>query len=502
MSGLTTGESSRRRRFPASFLWGASTSAYQSEGAVREDGRGISIWDTFSHTPGKVQGGDTGDVACDAYHRVEEDVRLLRELGVGAYRFSIAWPRIQPDGCGRVNQAGLDYYRRLVEALLAAGIRPVATVYHWELPQALEDQGGWAVRETAERFGEYAQLLADAIGDRINMWITINEPLQSAHQGYRIGSHAPGRADLASAAAATHHLLLGHGLAMQALRAGSSSPVGIALDPNPIRPFGEGAEEIAARLDAEHNRMYLDPVLHGGYPALARAEMLPPEELIRDGDLEVIGAPLDFLGINYYRTHYVRLGDWTDLRLGESPVPGHPGLVNYLPPELPRTIMDWLVEPSGLFDVLMSISAQAPALPLYITENGYAAEDYVDPGGEVNDFERIDYLLAHLEAALRAIRAGANVTGYFHWSLMDNFEWAWGYRRRFGLYFVDFGTQRRLAKRSAAFYSRIARTGELPAREDVLRPADWAPTSMRAPAMPQSEPLLGVDGRASPTRVG
>jgi beta-glucosidase len=503
MSGLTTGESTRR--FPAGFLWGASTSAYQTEGAVKEDGRGPSIWDTFSHTPGKVQAGDTGDIACDSYHRMEEDLRLLGELGVGAYRFSISWPRVQPDGQGRINQAGLDYYRRLVEALQANGIKPVATVYHWELPQALEDEGGWAVRATAERFAEYAQCVADALGDRIAMWITLNEPLQSVHQGYRVGSHAPGRRDLASAAAATHHLLLAHGLAMQALRSASRAPVGIALDPNPIRPFGDGAQEAAARLDAEHNRMYLDPVLDGGYPALARAEMLPPDAAIENGDMATIGAPLDFLGVNYYRTQYVRLGDWADLRLGETPVPGHPGLVSYLPPDLPRTIMDWPIEPDGLYDVLVRIGAQAPGLPLYITENGYAAEDYINPDGEVNDFERIDYLLGHLDAAWRAIASGVRLAGYFHWSLMDNFEWAWGYRRRFGLYYVDFGTQRRVPKRSATFYAKVARTGVLPTRAEVLRPTDWAPspsTAMASRLESAAPVLLDVDGRPAPTRVG
>jgi beta-glucosidase len=492
MSGLTTGESSGPCRFPANFVWGASTSAYQTEGAVREDGRGRSIWDAFSHTPGKVQGGDTGDIACDSYHRTQDDLRLLGELGVGAYRFSIAWPRVQPIGSGKVNQAGLDYYRRLVHGLLEAGIMPMATIYHWELPQALEDRGGWAVRETAERFAEYAHLLAQQLGDQIRMWITLNEPLQSAHQGYRVGSHAPGRADLPSAAAATHHLLLGHGLAMQAVRAArpGMATVGIALDPNPIRAFGEGAREAAAVLDAESNRMYLDPVLHGVYPAQARPELLPCDVLIGDGDMAVIGAPLDFLGINYYRTHYVRLGDWSDLRAGESPVPGHPGLVNYLPPDLPRTIMDWLVEPSGLYEILMGVSAQAPQLPLYITENGYAAEDYVNPEGVINDFERIEYLHGHLDAAWCAIQDGVKLAGYFHWSLMDNFEWSWGYRRRFGLYFVDFGTQRRLPKRSAAFYAKVARTGELPARDEVLGPADWTPRSSRSPAVPIAAPAV------------
>jgi beta-glucosidase len=497
MNGLTASESSEARRFAPDFLWGASTSSYQTEGAVNEDGRGRSIWDAFSHTPGSVQGGDTGDVACDSYHRMTQDLELLKELGVGAYRFSIAWPRVQPSGSGPINQPGLDYYRRLVETLLEAGIVPVATIYHWELPQALEDRGGWAERDTAVRFALYAGLLAEVFGDQVGMWITLNEPLQSAHQGYRIGTHAPGRADDRLAAAATHHLLLGHGLAMQAVRAASSAPVGIALDPNPIRSADEASEAAASRLDAEHNRMYLDPILHGSYPAQARPELRPPDELIGDRDLDVINGAIDFLGINYYRTHYVRLGDWSDLRLGESPVPGHPGLVNYFPPELPQSIMGWLIEPDGLYDVLMRINAQAPGLRLYITENGYAGEDYVNPEGEVNDFERVDYLHGHLDAAWRAIRDGANLAGYFHWSLMDNFEWTWGYQRRFGLYFVDFGTQRRLAKRSASFYAAVVRSGELPARSDVITGRDWAPRSWRSASPAWWEtPLVATDGAA------
>jgi beta-glucosidase len=477
MNGLTGSESSQGRQFPAGFLWGASTSSYQIEGAVSEDGRGRSIWDVFCQAPGHVRAGDTGSIACDSYHRMDEDVRLLRELGASAYRFSIAWPRVQADGSGAVNQRGLDYYRRLVHELRGAGIVPAATVYHWELPQALEDIGGWASRDTALRFAEYASVLAQALGDAVGMWITLNEPLQSVHQGYRTGTHAPGRRDPVAAAAATHHLMLGHGLAMQAIRGalGDGARVGLAVDPNPIRPAAEGAETAAILLDAEQNRMYLEPVLRGRYPSEARAQLLPPDALIEADDMSVIGAPLDFLGVNYYRTHYVRLGDWSDLRLGESPVPGHPGVVNYHPPGLPRTIMGWIVEPDGLYDVLMRLRADAPDLPLYITENGYAAEDYVNPEGEINDFERVDYLHRHLDAAWRAIHDGVKLAGYFHWSLMDNFEWAWGYQRRFGLYFVDFGTQRRLPKRSARFYAEVARSGRLPAIDAVLTARDYSP---------------------------
>jgi len=463
MNGTSGDGAPDPRRFPPGFLWGASTSAYQIEGAVDDDGRGRSVWDTFSHTPGKVHNGDTGDIACDSYHRLEDDLAMLGELGVGAYRFSIAWPRVQPSGHGRVNQPGLDYYRALVDGLLGRGIVPVATVYHWELPQELEDAGGWAVRDTAARFAEYAELLAGALGDQVGMWITMNEPQQVAHQGYRVGTHAPGKTDLGLAAATTHHLLLGHGLAMEAMRGvlPGRIPVGIALDVHPIRAAGEDAVGVAEILDAETNRIFLDPVLHGRYPAAARPEFLPAPALIEPGDMRTICAPIDFLGLNYYCPHYVRVGDWDDLRAGETPLAGHPGVVNLVPPELPRTVMGWIIEPEGLYDTLRALDREAPRLPVYITENGCAADDYVTPEGDVNDLERIAYLEGHLDAAWRAIQDGVNLSGYFHWSLMDNFEWARGYQRRFGLYYVDFGTQRRLPKRSAAVYAQIARTNAL-----------------------------------------
>jgi beta-glucosidase len=369
-----------------------------------------------------------------------------------------------------VNQRGLDYYRSLIDGLLARGIAPAATVYHWELPQELEDQGGWARRDTAHRFAEYAQLLAEALGDQVAMWITLNEPQQSAHQGYRVGTHAPGKTDFALAAAATHHLLLGHGLAMAAMRGvlPGRIPIGISLDVHPIRAAGDDALEAAAVVDAETNRIFLEPVLHGTYPAAARAELLPQRRLIEPSDMRAICAPIDFLGLNYYSPHYVRLGDWNDLRVGESPLPGHPGVVNYLPPDVPQTVMGWLVEPDGLYDTLRALDREAPRLPIYITENGCAADDYITPDGDVNDLERIAYLEGHLDAAWRAIQDGVLLRGYFHWSLMDNFEWARGYQRRFGLYFVDFGTQRRVPKRSATVYGRIARTNSLSAADDAV----------------------------------
>src|SRR6266550_1988283 len=372
-----------------------------TELAASADGAGPSVWDTFSHTPGKVRGGDTGDIACDSYHRYREDVGLLASLGLSSYRFSISWPRVQPGGRGAVNQRGLDYYRGLLDELAGHGIAATATLYHWDLPQELQDEGGWANRDTAERFGEYAALTADALSDRVARWITLNEPQVVSTNGYRNGDHAPG--------------------------------------------------------------------LHGRYPENAPPALLPPATLIADGDLDLIKAPLDFLGVNYYSPIFLRAGDPGDLRRNENPARCQlPGVVEYLPPDLERTPMGWLVDPSGLHQILVEVSSQAPGLPLYVTENGCAAEDYVNPDGEVNDLERVRYLHMHLEAAARAIKDGSNLAGYFVWSLLDNFEWGWGYQKRFGIVFVDFGTQRRIPKASAAFYANVVRANAIP-----LLPANW-----------------------------
>jgi beta-glucosidase len=471
------------RRFPDSFVWGTGTSSYQIEGAVEADGRARSIWDVFAHAPGSIFHGDTGDLACDSYNRLDEDVRLLSELGVGAYRFSVSWPRVLPTGSGAVNQAGLDYYRRVVERLTESGITPVATVYHWDLPQTLEELGGWAVRDTAGRLGELAQILGQALGDLIGMWVTINEPLQIVHQGYRVGTHAPGRRDPALAAAASHHILLGHAYTLQALRASvpAGVPIGPTMDPQPYEALDADSAAVADALDAEQNRIYIDPILKGEYPAALSPEARPADELIMDGDLELISAPIDFFGLNYYRPHYVRRGDWSDMRLGESRVPEHPGFVEYIPPEVPCSVMGWPVVPDAMRQLLHRLHNESGGLPLYITENGYAADDYVSPEGTIDDAERISYVHGHLEAALQAIEEGVNVAGYFHWSLMDNFEWAEGYRRRFGLYYVEFESGRRTAKQSAQFYSRLARTGELPALADALR-SDTGVAATQAPA--------------------
>jgi beta-glucosidase len=470
------------RTFPDGFLWGAASSAYQIEGAVHADGRGTSVWDTFSHTRGRVRGGDTGDIACDFYHRAEDDLEIIAALGLGAFRFSVAWPRVQPAGRGAVNQPGLDFYRRLVDGLLARDVAPTITLYHWDLPQPLEDAGGWANRDTAQRFADYAQIVAEAIGDAGGMWITINEPQVVAHQGYRIGTHAPGHTDDALAAAATHHLLLAHGLALQRLRATlpPHARVGITLDIHPVRAAEQSAEDAALITDAEQNRIFLDPVLHGRYPAAAREHLLPPPSLILEGDIKLASAPIDFLGVNYYSPHYIKLGDWAHLDRDESPMPGRPGVVACKPDHVARTSMGWLIDPGGLYDTLVTLAGEtAPGCPLYVTENGCAAEDYVNPDGQVDDFERVEYIHGHLEAAWRAIQDGVPLAGYFYWSLHDNFEWAWGYQKRFGLVFVDFDTQRRIPKRSASFYGEVARTNELAPLEVVLddRPRRGARTT-------------------------
>ncbi len=362
-----------------------------------------------------------------------------------------------------MNQSGLDYYRRLVERLSENGIKPVVTVYHWDLPQALEERGGWANRDTAQALGELAHVLAGALGDHAAMWVTLNEPLQIVQQGYVTGTHAPGHRDRELAAAALHHSLLGHGYALQALRAQlPNAIIGPTMDPQPFHALDEDALPAALALDAEYNRAYLDPVFCGTYPVDLRPDLRPPDALIKDGDLELISAPIDFFGLNYYRPHYVRSGDPSDLRLGESAIPGQPGAVLYLPPELPRTTMGWPIVPEGLRDLLIRLHQESGGLPIYVTENGCAADDYLTPEGTIEDDERIEFMHDHLEAVLQAMDAGVTVGGYFHWSLMDNFEWAEGYRRRFGLHYVDFDSGRRVPKRSAHFYRHLALTGELP----------------------------------------
>src|SRR5215469_13585468 len=457
--------------FPAGFTWGAATASYQIEGAATAYGKGQSIWDTFSRVPGNVRGGDTGDVACDAYHRYADDVELMSSIGLNAYRFSISWPRVQPGGRGPLNPQGVDYYRALLDRLAERGIAAAATLYHWDLPQELQDAGGWPARDTAERFADYAGAMAGALGDRVSRWITLNEPQVVVNHGYREGAHAPGLRDHAAAAAANHHLLLGHGKAVTAMRASlpAGTPIGITLDLHPVKLLGDGSadslEQARQVADADQNGLYLEPLLHGRYPAQASAVLVPPDALIDDGDLTTISQPIDFLGVNYYSSMYLRPGDPADLRKNESQTKtGVPGVVEYRPDWLERTAMGWLVDADGLYDLLMRLSKDAPGLPLYVTENGRAAEDYVNPEGAVHDPERVRYLHQHLSAAARAIHDGANLAGYFVWSLLDNFEWGWGYQKRFGIVFVDFGTQRRIPKSSASFYSGVIRANAVPSR--------------------------------------
>jgi beta-glucosidase len=447
--------------FPYGFLWGAATAAYQVEGAASDDDRGPSIWDTFSHTPGKTHRGDTGDVAADHYHRLAGDLDLMAQLRLKAYRFSVAWPRVQPEGRGQPNQKGLDFYRRLVDGLLQRSITPMVTLYHWDLPQALQDQGGWTNRTVSERFAEYAEIVFKAFGDQVPLWITLNEPWVSAWIGYGSGAHAPGVAGTQEALAATHHLLLSHGLAIQAMRAVGhrDANLGITLNLAPIRSATGAPADIdaARRVDGNLNRLYLDPVLRGRYPEdvlrLYRAGSMEPP--VRDGDLRLISSPLDFLGVNYYSPQTVAARNLT----APAPDPSRFGLHadTVLPPGVETTEMGWPIQPQGLYDLLARLTREYTRLPLYITENGAAFGDRMDSRGqaEVGDRARIAYLRSHIEAAYRAIRDGVDLRGYFVWSLLDNFEWAEGYSKRFGLLFVDYPSQRRIPKSSYWWYRRV-----------------------------------------------
>ena len=445
-------------RFPEGFRWGVATSSYQIEGAVAEDGRGASIWDTFSHTPGRIADGSNGDVACDHYHRYRDDVALMASLGISDYRFSIAWPRVQPDGTGAANAAGLDFYRRLVDALLEQGIRPVATLYHWDLPQALQDAGGWAERDTAQRFAEYAAIVARALGGAVEVFTTLNEPWCSAFLGHASGVHAPGITDDATAYRAAHHLLLAHGLATTALRAETApgTQVSITLNPTNPRPVsGDDRDVRAARLVAlASNDVFLEPLFRGALSQelVAATREITDWSFVRDGDLELVNAPLDFLGVNYYCPHLI--GATPDPGAPPDQWPGTPGAFVHLPPP-PRTAMDWSVDPASMTDLLVRLSAEYGNVPIVVTENGAAYVDVVADDGAVHDSDRAEYLRAHIAAVGRAIEAGADVRGYYAWSLLDNFEWGWGYTQRFGLVHVDFTTQQRTAKDSARLFRQI-----------------------------------------------
>jgi beta-glucosidase len=457
MSTLAVPQAGARLRFPAGFWWGASTAAYQIEGASDVDGRAPSIWDTFAAIPGRTENGDTGRTACDHYSRFAGDVGLMAELGLTAYRFSIAWPRVMPGPGGKPHPRGLDFYDRLVDELLAAEIKPAATLYHWDLPQAIEDRGGWAVRETASRFAEYAAAVANRLGDRVAMWNTLNEPWCSAFLGYGAGVHAPGRTSYADALAATHHLLLAHGRAAEILRSRcGDAQISIALNAGTVRPAtGSEPDRDAARMiDGMLNRVFFDPLLRGSYPAdvLDDTAWVSDWSFVRDGDLAEISQPLDAIGVNYYQPDVVAAGPGPSL-----PYPTR-GRVWWPPVEGPKTGMGWAVDPSGLHETLVRITRDYGSIPLYVTENGAAFDDTVT-AGRVHDPERIAFLRAHFEAAHRALADGVDLRGYFVWSLLDNFEWAFGYGKRFGLIRVDYETQERTPKDSAFWYRDVIAAG-------------------------------------------
>ena len=441
---------------PAGFLFGTATAAYQVEGGVREGGRGPSIWDTYCRTPGRVARGETGDVACDHYHRYGEDVALLADLGVDLYRFSVAWPRVQPTGKGRPNPEGLAFYDRLVDTVLGAGIEPVLTLYHWDLPQALEDVGGWRVRDTAHRFAEYSRVVADRLGDRVGRWITLNEPFCTSFVGHAVGRHAPGTREGTPALAAAHHLLLAHGMATGELRAADAGEVGITLNPDHLLPATDSEADRAAveRARTLHNRVWFDPLFTGAYPDNEDevwGELADGSYRV-EGDLEIIGRPLDFLGINYYRPLVVRDAPHRE------PDPARRTAVDIRTEQVPfagvrHTTMGWPVVPDTFTDLLVDLDRRYPDLPpILITENGSAEDDRPDESGRVHDTDRIAYLRDHLNALSRAIDAGVDVRGYFVWSLLDNFEWAFGYDRRFGLVRVDYELLERHPKDSYHWY--------------------------------------------------
>jgi beta-glucosidase len=437
--------------FPEGFAWGTATAAFQIEGAPREDGKGESIWDRFSHLPGAIQDGANADVACDHYHRWRDDVALMAELAHNAYRFSIAWTRVLPRGRGAVNTAGLDFYDRLVDALLARGIAPYVTLYHWDLPQTLQDAGGWRNRDTVAAFVDYAGVVASRLGDRVRHWITHNEPQVVTSAGHLTGEMAPGMRELGAWWPVSHHLLLSHGLAVPVLRTASApgAQVGITLNLSPKIPASASAEDqrAAPLADALFNRWFLDPLFRGVYPEAAAALLRRPADLIQPGDLAAIQAPLDFLGVNYYTIERIRRD------------PDLPDFVPQVAPEVDPglTTMGWAVRPAGLGELLIRLHREYQPPALYVTENGAAFPDTLTPDEQVVDPERTDYLRRHLAQARRALAAGVPLRGYFIWSLLDNFEWARGYSQRFGLVYTDYPTQRRIIKSSGRYFAEVAR---------------------------------------------
>lgn len=463
------------RAFPQNFLFGGATAAFQIEGAAFEDGRTASIWDAFARVPGAVANGDNGDVACDHYHRYRDDVALMKEMGLQTYRFSTSWSRVRPDA-GAVNPQGVDFYSRLVDELLANDIIPWLTLYHWDMPQALQERGGWTVREASDRFTEYALSLHDALGDRVNIWTTLNEPWCASFLSYTAGAHAPGHFSAQEGVLAAHHLLLGHGQVIRELRARDASlDLGITLNltvPDPVDPTQPADVDAARRIDGQFNRWFLDPIFRGSYPAdivediraVDAGAIAALEKANQPGDLEVIATPFDSLGVNYYHGELVGgtpgpvappSGNPDIPRATRSPFPSHEGIF-WHERGLPRTAQDWEVQPEGLTRLLTRLATEyAPNVALYVTENGAAYDDTVDADGQVRDTDRVQYLRDHLAATLDAVDAGADVRGYFYWSLMDNFEWAWGYDKRFGIVRVDYDTQQRTVKASGHEYAQI-----------------------------------------------
>ncbi|RIW27805.1 beta-glucosidase [Bacillus salacetis] len=438
--------------FPQDMKWGAATAAYQIEGAAFEGGRGPSIWDTFSHTPGKVKNGDNGDVACDSYHRFEEDIQLMKELGIEMYRFSVSWPRIFPEGTGAVNPEGVQYYHQFVDALLANGIEPMCTLYHWDLPQSLQDQGGWEKRETVEAFAEYAAFMFKEFGGKIKKWITINEPWCVSFLSNFIGVHAPGYQDLQLATTISHHLLLAHGKAVRRFReSGIEGGIGYAPNTEWNEPFSSKQEDVDAcrRATGWFIEWFFDPVFKGSYPEFM-TDWLKQKGVtlaIEDGDMEIISQEIDFLGINYYTGSVARYKENHDLFDVEKVDIGYE-----------KTDIDWNIYPEGFYKVLCKITDQYGRVPIYITENGACYNDEVE-NGRVTDDRRIQYLKGHLAALKRSMDSGVNIKGYLTWSLMDNFEWAEGYDKRFGLIHVDFNTLVRTKKDSYYWYKKIIENG-------------------------------------------
>ena len=469
VGGAPAPSTTDRRGFPTDFLFGVATAAYQIEGASHEDGRTDSIWDAFARLPGAVVDGHNGDVACDHYHRYESDVAMMADLGLQTYRFSTSWSRIRPDG-GPVNAKGLDFYSRLVDSLLEKNILPWLTLYHWDLPQALEEKGGWTNRDTAYRFAEYAMDVHAALGDRVDNWTTLNEPWCSSFLSYTGGEHAPGRQDPEAGLAAGHHLLLGHGLAVRDLRAADPTlKLGITLNltvAEPADPTDAGDLDAARRIDGQFNRFFLDPIFRGEYPedVLADVAAYGFDKYVQPGDLEVIQTPIDALGVNYYHGELVSVTpperamstEAPSLRPKRSPFPAAEGIFWHLR-DLPVTAMGWEVQPEGLTRLLRRVNDEytGDAVKLYVTENGAAYDDTVAADGSVHDADRTEFLRQHLAAIVDAIDDGVPVYGYFYWSLMDNYEWAWGYHKRFGLVRVDYDTQERTLKDSALEYRRI-----------------------------------------------